>query len=67
MGSKAKNVPEIETEDTKESFEELSVIFSTANFTVDAENTDEQARDEDELNLGMHINWLISYNMLSDH
>ncbi|ONH97306.1 hypothetical protein PRUPE_7G183000 [Prunus persica] len=51
VGSKAKNVPEIETEDTKESFEELSTIFSTANFTVDAENTDEQARDEDELDL----------------
>ncbi|CAB4287974.1 unnamed protein product [Prunus armeniaca] len=51
VGSKAKNVPEIETEDTKESFEELSTIFSTANFTVDVENTDEQARDEDELDL----------------
>ncbi|XP_021804576.1 uncharacterized protein LOC110748909 [Prunus avium] len=51
VGSKAKNVPEIETEDTKESFEELSTIFSTANFTLDAENTDEQARDEDELDL----------------
>ena len=64
MGSKAKNVPEIETEDTKESFEELLTIFSTAIFTLDAENTDEQARDEDELDLGMHINWLISYNIL---
>ncbi|PQQ02003.1 uncharacterized protein Pyn_28589 [Prunus yedoensis var. nudiflora] len=51
VGSKAKNVPEIETEDTKESFKELSTIFSTANFTLDAENTDEQARDEDELDL----------------
>ncbi|KAL6274225.1 hypothetical protein ACE6H2_024917 [Prunus campanulata] len=51
VGSKAKNVPEIETEDTKESFEDLSTIFSTANFTLDAENTDEQARDEDELDL----------------
>ncbi|BBN67637.1 Transducin/WD40 repeat-like superfamily protein [Prunus dulcis] len=55
VGSKAKNVPEIETEDTKESFKELSMIFSTANFTVDAENTDEDARDEDELDLVLSL------------
>lgn len=48
VGSKAKNVPAMETEDTKESIEELSTIFSTANFPFDAENTENQAMDEDD-------------------
>lgn len=55
VGSKAKNVPEMETEDTKESIEELSTIFSTANFPFDAENTENQAMDEDgdQLDIGI--------------
>ncbi|XP_061997869.1 uncharacterized protein LOC133715398 [Rosa rugosa] len=48
VGSKGKNVPEMENEDTKESIEELSKIFSTANFQFDAENTDNQAMGEDD-------------------
>ncbi|XP_004287725.1 PREDICTED: uncharacterized protein LOC101298930 isoform X1 [Fragaria vesca subsp. vesca] len=48
VGSKGKNVPEMEHEDTKESIEELSTIFSTANFQFDAEHTDNQAMIEDD-------------------
>ncbi|XP_050379667.1 uncharacterized protein LOC126797017 isoform X2 [Argentina anserina] len=46
VGSKEKNVPEMENEDTKESIEELSTIFSTANFQSDAEITDNRAMGE---------------------
>ncbi|CAN6541397.1 unnamed protein product [Malus baccata var. baccata] len=53
VGSKPKNVPEIETADTRESIEELSAIFSTANFRVDAENTNHQAVDDDDLQLDL--------------
>lgn len=53
MGSKPKNVPEIETADTRESIEELSAIFSTANFQVDPENTNHQAVDDDDLQLDL--------------
>ncbi|XWS42234.1 hypothetical protein CRYUN_Cryun17cG0150600 [Craigia yunnanensis] len=49
-GSK-KHVPELETEDTKESIEELSTIFSNANFPCEVENRDNQAVDEDEIDL----------------
>lgn len=47
----------METEDTKESIEELSTIFSTANFPSDSENIDNLAlkEDEDELNIGTYI------------
>lgn len=55
VGSKAKNVPEMETEDTKESIEELSTIFSTANFPFDAENTENKAMDEDDDQLDIGI------------
>ncbi|XVF16029.1 hypothetical protein REPUB_Repub09cG0206400 [Reevesia pubescens] len=47
-GSK-KHVPEVETEDTRESIEELSNIFSTANFPCEVDNN--QAVDEDEIGL----------------
>ncbi|XP_044461920.1 uncharacterized protein LOC123193167 isoform X3 [Mangifera indica] len=52
-GSKTKQAPEVETEDTKESIEELSTIFSTANFPSDSENIDNLVlkEDEDELNI----------------
>ncbi|XP_040365174.1 uncharacterized protein LOC112172759 [Rosa chinensis] len=54
VGSKGKNVPEMENEDTKESIEELSKIFSTANFQFDAENTDNQAMGvDDQLDIGI--------------
>ncbi|XVF62302.1 hypothetical protein PTKIN_Ptkin08bG0206500 [Pterospermum kingtungense] len=49
-GSK-KHMPELETEDTKESIEELSTIFSNANFACEVENRDNQAADEDEVDL----------------
>ena len=41
-------VPEMEKEDSKESFEELSTIFLTTNFQFDAENTDILAVGEDD-------------------
>lgn len=47
-GSKTKHVPEVETEDTKESMDELSTIFSTVNFSCVSENEE----DQDELNIG---------------
>ncbi|XP_057958886.1 uncharacterized protein LOC131151627 [Malania oleifera] len=46
-GSKAKHGPETEAaEDVKDSIEELSTIFSTANFPFDNENKVEQTLDE---------------------
>ncbi|GLT82525.1 hypothetical protein SLE2022_008890 [Rubroshorea leprosula] len=50
-GSKTKHVPEVEIEDTKESIEELSTIFSTANFQCEDETGDNLAVDEDEIEL----------------
>lgn len=52
-GSKEKPVTLMETEDTKESIQQLSVIFSNANFPSDADNNDNLSMDEDELNIGM--------------
>ncbi|XP_057994797.1 uncharacterized protein LOC110660741 isoform X3 [Hevea brasiliensis] len=46
-GSKPKQVSEVETEDTKESIEELSMIFSTANFACNAENSNSIVIDTD--------------------
>ena len=46
----------METEDTRESIEELSTIFSTANFPCNSnDNTNNlgMEEDEDELNIGM--------------
>ncbi|KAK9012346.1 hypothetical protein V6N11_040403 [Hibiscus sabdariffa] len=51
-GSK-KQAPEMETEDTRESIEELSTIFSTANFPSEVENKDNQTADEDEIDLNI--------------
>ncbi|KAL5538587.1 hypothetical protein UlMin_045509 [Ulmus minor] len=54
-GTKSKPVPEIETEDSRESFKELSTIFSTTNFQVQAEDTNCKQKngdeDEDELDI----------------
>ncbi|XP_031269259.1 uncharacterized protein LOC116127759 isoform X2 [Pistacia vera] len=52
-GSKTKQAPEVETEDTKESIEELSTIFSIANFPSESENTDNLALEEDEVELNI--------------
>ncbi|KAJ0097649.1 hypothetical protein Patl1_29274 [Pistacia atlantica] len=52
-GSKTKQAPEVETEDTKESIEELSTIFSIGNFPSDSENTDNLALEEDEVELNI--------------
>lgn len=46
-------MPEMETEDTRESIEELSTIFSNANFPWEVENRDNQAADEDEIDLAI--------------
>lgn len=47
-GGKTKQVPDVETEDTRESIEELLTIFSTANFQCDSENIDNVGMEEDE-------------------
>ncbi|XP_012065395.1 uncharacterized protein LOC105628567 [Jatropha curcas] len=50
-GSKPKQVSEVETEDTKESIEELAIIFSTANFASETENSNNMAMDTDGIDL----------------
>ena len=52
-GSKAKPLPEVETEDLRESIKELHTIFSTANFPSDTEN-----RDEDDIHLDIGMNFV---------
>ncbi|KAK9285876.1 hypothetical protein L1049_025077 [Liquidambar formosana] len=52
-GSKAKHVPDTEAEDVKESIEELSMIFSIANFPSEAENRDDLTADEEEVELNI--------------
>ncbi|KAG5245445.1 syntaxin-binding protein [Salix suchowensis] len=47
-GSKPKQVPEVETEDTRESIEELSTIFSTANFEYDIDLDDPVEKTKDQ-------------------
>ncbi|XP_065855738.1 uncharacterized protein [Euphorbia lathyris] len=50
-GSKPKQVPEVETEDTRESIEELTLVFSTANFACDAEDNNNTATDAMDLDI----------------
>ncbi|KAK7360314.1 hypothetical protein VNO77_02298 [Canavalia gladiata] len=50
-GSKEKHVPTMETEDSKGSIQELSVIFSNENFPGDSDGNDNLPVDEDELNI----------------
>lgn len=45
----------METEDSKESIQELSVIFSDENFPCDVDNKDNLTVDEDELELNIGI------------
>lgn len=52
-GSKEKHAPILETEDSKESIQKLSAIFSTENFPCDADNNDNLTVDEDELELNI--------------
>ncbi|RDY02840.1 Syntaxin-binding protein 5, partial [Mucuna pruriens] len=52
-GSKEKHAPVLETEDSKESIQELSAIFSNENFPCDADNNDNLTVDEDELELNI--------------
>lgn len=65
-GSKAKPVPEIEKEDVRDSIEELSTIFSTANFPLYTEDKDNmtinnQDEDEVELDIGISKDMCIPY------
>ncbi|KAM3709989.1 hypothetical protein ACJW31_02G216300 [Castanea mollissima] len=50
-GSKAKPLPEVETEDATESNKELYTIFSTANFPSDTEIRDNLVMDDDDIDL----------------
>lgn len=52
-GSKTKQAPDIETEDAKESVEELSVIFSASNFHRDVKIA-EGSEDKSALDIGIH-------------
>lgn len=65
-GSKAKPVPEMEKEDARDSIEELSTIFSTANFPLYTEYKDNmtinnQDEDEVELDIGISSDMCIPY------
>ncbi|KAJ1413328.1 WD40/YVTN repeat-like-containing domain superfamily [Sesbania bispinosa] len=53
LAVKKKMRPPVETENSKESIQELSVIFANENFPCDADNNDNQAVDEDELELNI--------------
>ncbi|CAL0313098.1 unnamed protein product [Lupinus luteus] len=52
-GSKEKHVPVVEPEDSKESIQELSLIFSNENFPCDADNNESLIVDEEELELNI--------------
>ncbi|KAK7379694.1 hypothetical protein VNO78_34383 [Psophocarpus tetragonolobus] len=51
--SKEKHAPILETEDSKESIQELSAVFSNENFPCDADNNDNLTVDEDDLELNI--------------
>ncbi|CAJ2635925.1 unnamed protein product [Trifolium pratense] len=50
---KEKHAPLMETEDSRESIRELSVIFSKENFPCDADDNDDLTIDEDEVELNI--------------
>ncbi|XP_071709612.1 uncharacterized protein [Rutidosis leptorrhynchoides] len=50
-GSKPKHEPEIEPESAIESFEELSTLFSVANFPLESETREKLVPDEDEVDM----------------
>nr|XP_043631084.1 uncharacterized protein LOC122602544 isoform X2 [Erigeron canadensis] len=50
-GSKAKQEPELELESSRESFEELSTLFSVANFPLESETREISPTNEDEVEL----------------
>ncbi|RYQ81759.1 hypothetical protein Ahy_B10g100368 isoform D [Arachis hypogaea] len=52
-GGKEKHAPIAETEDSKESIQELSVIFSNPNFPSETDNNDNLTADEDDLDLNI--------------
>ncbi|KAK6922499.1 Lethal giant larvae (Lgl)-like, C-terminal domain [Dillenia turbinata] len=52
-GNKATHEPVPQTEDSRESIEELLTIFSTANFPDDVENRDGLDLDEDDIDLNI--------------
>ncbi|MED6112163.1 hypothetical protein PIB30_059215 [Stylosanthes scabra] len=52
-GGKEKHAPIAETEDSKESIQELSVIFSNPNFPSEADNHDNLTADEDDVDLNI--------------
>lgn len=52
-GNKEKHAPLIETEDSRESIQKLSVIFSEENFPSEADNNDNLTADEDEVELNI--------------
>lgn len=54
-GSKAKHVPDVETEVTRASIEDLEIIFSTANFLSDTGDGDNLAVDEEEDEIDIDI------------
>ncbi|XP_019446907.1 PREDICTED: uncharacterized protein LOC109350194 isoform X1 [Lupinus angustifolius] len=52
-GSKEKHVPVMESEDSKESIQELSLIFSNENFPCDADSNENLIVDEEEVELNI--------------
>ena len=62
-GSKAKPLPEVETEDATESIKELYTIFLTANFPSDTENRDNLVKDEDDIDLDIGMIFMFITNL----
>lgn len=54
-GSKPKQEPETEPESARESFEELSTLFSVANFPVESESRENLPTDEDDVELDIGL------------
>lgn len=65
-GSKPKHEPEAEPEYARESFEELSTLFSVANFPLESESREYIPTDEDdgELDIGLTFSHISHVKLL---
>lgn len=59
--AKARNGHEVETEDCRQSIEELSTIFSTSNFSMDVESEERKVMNEEDEDLDIGISFFLSY------
>lgn len=58
-GNKAKAVPDpLETEDVRQSYKHLEMIFSSLNFPAETEDT-KYSKAKDELDIGMYVIYVL--------